>query len=363
MNLWKAQLSTMLRYSVLVLFLCLLGVPLSAQQPVTRTRTVSKQYAPGEVGWLIITNQLGGVKITTRTGGGVEAQMRITVKKNGQMAAEQLLEKIVIVEDMREDGTLMLTTDLQGKVANKPGEFVGIQYELTIPDDLDLEVYNELGNLEMGDSKADHIRLELSYGRHDVGYLSGKDVSVTASFGTGSFFSGMARGELALAYAGDVFVGSLGAVMLELEGTNVQVQKADSILLDNEYGKVSFESLGALSGDISFGDLLVEELNVGISISGDHAKNIRINKLAPVVRTIDLDLIYTPCVIQLPPGLGGTLDAAWEGGKLEWKGDTLRDEKHAQAEKRQLLTAGFGGERENLLLRIRAKQSLVQIAQ
>lgn len=186
---------------------------------------------------LIVSNNLGNIHIEKSTGNSVEVEAKITVMNNDEEYAKSLQDSIIKVE---KSSSIKIFAESNSSLnAGNRIQNITVNYLIKVPQNLNIEVENKFGKVEVSDVKGD-AKISNSNGDIIVSRITGS-LNTEVRFGKTNVNS----------VAGDVKIdASNGDVTIENIGGKVDV--------NNKFGRIDIlETAKGINVSNSNGDILI----------------------------------------------------------------------------------------------------------
>lgn len=285
-----------LRYTLVI---CLL-LPLSlaaANSPdidglaaVEKKRTVIKMYDVDQKDRLMIDNQFGQVNVILWDKSEIRVQIIVTANASTDDRAQEYLNSVEI-SDKREGDQIILRTDLQkksptwGNWGNGTGEkqYVRIDYTVQMPRNNALSIRNKFGNTNVASFRAP-LNIYTRYGNFTADQLTGSQNDIDVAYGNAEIRN-MEGGKLAISYS------------------NLDLDKANVIVLTNRFGKLKIGEVNKLDAHISYSGASIGTLGGSCKMQLNYSGGFKIGQLKSA-DNVDIQANYSSIALPLNPETG-----------------------------------------------------------
>ena len=252
---------------------------------------------------LYLKNKFGQVNVNSGPDNKLSLSIHIKVKAKSQAKAEKILHSIEIEESISGNEVAFVTKINEDWNHNKV-QYFSIDYEVTLPNEIPINLANKYGNIALLDNHQGNADLEVKYGNLNTQNLNSKDNNVEVKYGNLSL--GYVKNlELEAKYCGHVDIESAGRI----EGT-VKYSKL-------KMGKVNYADM-----EIAYANSEIAHLSKYIVCEHSYG-NLEIEELSPNFEEVDIDSKYGNTNIVLLRGeeYNFTFDAELSYGNLRFDND------------------------------------------
>lgn len=301
----------------MMLLLLILSSPLLAGKFTERSKNINKNYTVSAATMVEVDNAFGTVNVTGWDQNKVELAVEIKVEAKNEQAAQELLDRISVeIDDKRPESLLSFRTDMEEKnnYWNKNGERFEINFTIKMPRGNALRVDNRHGETVLGDLSGE-MDIETRHGDLRAGKLSG-DVDIEVSFGS-LYATQLGEGKLKLRHSSDSEVRMAGALRLDMEHSELEIDESDAINLSLRHGELELEKGTVVDGTIQHSNLEVGQLTQGITASMQHS-SLEIDQLAKDFAEVNLDVQFTGVEIGIAQGASFSFEADFSFGDVDY---------------------------------------------
>lgn len=245
------------------LFLLTLGI--SAQEEVTKE--YSKEYTAGENTELELSNRYGDVTIRTSDDNKVVIKVKVMVRYPNREKAERLLSYID-VEFTESPDLINARTVIDDKFSfsgwGGESRRFRIDYNVTMPENMNLELYNRYGDTELDDLSG-FVDVDIKYGNLRAGKLTRGPEKPWNKIS-------LAYGKASLEEAGwlDVYLRYC---------TDFNLPESQALLLDSRYSRITLGTVNSLVADSRY-DSNFRISNINNLVIDQGYSNVDIGSLA-----------------------------------------------------------------------------------
>lgn len=141
---------------------------------------------------------------------------------------------------------------------------------ISIPEDIDIEIDNTFGNVVMGSHKGD-FEMTLSYGAFTAKSLTGEKVNINASFCKPITIQNILKADVELSYS-TMNLDSAHYLELESDFSSFNGNLIKELKLNSEYDKINIEEAKNISVDAEFTNMTVELISESVYGKLDYGK-------------------------------------------------------------------------------------------
>ncbi len=253
---------------------------------IEKKKSVIKIYDVSAKDNLNIENQFGQVKINLWDKNEVRIDISITANSNTDERAQQYLDGVEI-EDKKDGNQISVRTIIRKNGSSnwswKSGKgeknFVQIDYQVSMPKNMPLNVKNKFGATNIPVFKAP-LTVKSEHGSFRADELVGSRNDIDVSFGKAEIQQ-LINGNLDIAYS------------------TLELDKANSIILNNKFGKMKIGEVDKLDGRISYSGGRIGMLKGSSKIKLDFSGGFRIDQLNQSADNVDIQANYSSVIMPL----------------------------------------------------------------
>lgn len=222
----------------------------------------------------------------------IKLEYSVTAVGDDQGEADRRKDAIQVKEELR-DGTLTWLSTANGKEISY--DFVTVDYDLYVPDGMQLRLGNESGDVMVQGIQGD-VKAKVDRGMLEIVNVVGL---VTAESSFGNLY----------------IAGIQGNVTLANRYSDVNMERVTgAVLLDSEFSRVMVTDLeGDVSGMTKQGSVLIRDHKGSVELTGQ-AADLVLNHVRGDIR---VQTVSGDISLILPEAEGYTLDAAVSGGRIQ----------------------------------------------
>ena len=265
---------------------------------IEKKRTIIKMYDVDQKDKLLINNQFGQVNVILWDKDEIRVQIIVTANASTDDRAQEYLNSVEIT-DKREGDQIILRTEMQktssawgnwnGNTNNGEKQSVHIDYTVQMPRNNALSVRNRFGNTNVASFRAP-LTIYTRYGNFTADQLTGSQNDIDVAYGNADIRN-MEGGKLAIAYS------------------NLDLDKANVIVLTNRFGKLKIGTVNKLDATISYSGASIGTLGESCKMRLDFSGGFRIGQLKSA-DNVDIQANYSSVALPLNAETGYDFDVS-----------------------------------------------------
>jgi hypothetical protein len=355
--------------SLITGFLLLMAYQLSAQS-VSETRSFNKSIPLSRDARLEVNNKYGDIHISSWKKDSVTIKAKIEAFAPNRSRLQKMLDGIEV--NISGTGSLIRAETVFGKeitvllesfkgITGKIIDYdsrVQISYYINIPDDVDLSIENQFGDIFMEDNKG-VISVSLSKGNFEANSLN-RISDLSLDFGDadiGSVRSGKINStfsKIKISQSDDISVNSTS--------TRFDLGKADKVNVESRRDKFYIGSISGLTGISYFTDYKIETLSGNTDLDLKYG-SFDIERVDKVFEKINLKSDYADITAEFDPSASFEFEIRHTNAFVVLPDKNIKSEKEALNEdkKEYLITGKIGNSFGSGRVKIEAKRGNIYI--
>lgn len=285
------------------------------------TKSVKKEFDISKGGTVELSNKYGNIDVKTNDGDKVIINVEITVNARNEDAANEAFERIEIdfssSSSFVKAATVLNSDKGNWWGGNKKSYDFKINYEVTVPRSVEMDVYNKYGDVYITELNND-LDLDIKYGRFNV--VSAQELDVTCKYGSGEIEScTKLTADLGYVKESEGFVvGTCTDAELDSKYSKIRINNAktidadagydtyvigtvDEFELDGNYNKIKVSDVGEFTTDTKYTNISIEELREALDVEMGYG-GLEIYKVHKGFEDIDVESDYASVKIGVGPG-------------------------------------------------------------
>jgi hypothetical protein len=277
-----------------VLFLLLVSTAGRAEECLSaeRKKTILRLYDISDKDNLVVENQYGQVKVNIWDRKEIKVEIVITANCVSEDDVAAYLNSVNI-EEGKAGGQLRIKTVIDRKsfggvwnslknVMNWKNS-IRIDYTVSMPKNIPLVVSNEFGDTNIPFFQA-ALTVDARYGGFYADELNGDNNVVAVSYGK-------------------VAIGRMNEGTMAVRYSDLAVEKAHSLVLENRYGKLSIGEINVLTANVDYsGSFYIGKVLDACTINVSYSGGLRIGELSPSANAVTIRSAYSSVAVPVESG-------------------------------------------------------------
>ncbi|MAY83116.1 MAG: hypothetical protein CMP59_03200 [Flavobacteriales bacterium] len=295
------------RYTSMLLIAALLLASQLASASEGLVKKINESYKVKSGQILAISNQFGDVEITHWDKQEVKVEIEVIVDYKNQEKGQEQLDKIQIKIE-NGDKKLSIKTDIdnKGDASISKNEKMEINYTISMPANMPLELKNKFGDISL-DSRTAKTMIELQFGSAKIGKLEHMENDLTFKFSDPVIIDGLGGGELVVKFS-KLELGDCGNIDLTSEMSTTNASDMGDSKVKVSHGGFTAATIEKIDLKSSMSTIKIERLEKGGSIDAGYGKLI-IEELSKNFEGLEIDSKFGPVEIGIEQGSKLKLDA------------------------------------------------------
>ena len=253
---------------------------------------VSKEYheswSAADVQKLEISNKFGEVKVKNNESGEVTIDVIITVEAPNQSKANELLGQLNV--SIKKSGKIVKAETLIDSDFKSRDDF-SIDYDISVPSDKDLDIYNKYGNTIVNVLNANG-KFDIKYGNFTANELNtpaGGSMLANIEYGKGDI--SLSNSLTVTARYSTINFDESGDIVMDSKYTVVNIGTAESVKAEAKYDTFNFDEVGALSADTKYCSIKIDKLFESLKLDAAYG-GLRVGEVDPGFSLIEVTNSY-----------------------------------------------------------------------
>ena len=278
---------------------------------IEKKKTIIKLFDVSTNDNLTVDNQFGQVSVGLWNKPEIRVQITIVANSDSDERVQQFLDAVSIDEKRTGNQILVRTNFSQSSVSNwnmgkwKQGgdrNFVKINYEIMMPKTNALTVRNKFGNTSIPEFHAP-LTIYSRYGNFSADELTNPQNDIDVAYGKANI-GNCDQGKVDMAYG------------------DLELLKANVLILTNKFGKMNVGNVGRLDADINYSGAKIGTLRESGKIRLDFSNGFRIDQMPGTADNIDIRANYSS--VALPVDNSSDFDVTVSYGNFNYSsGSTM----------------------------------------
>ncbi|AUD02222.1 hypothetical protein [Spirosoma pollinicola] len=269
------------------ILLCLLPLLTWAEDPIVtgateRKKTIIKLFDVSSSDNLVIDNQFGQVSVGQWDKSEIRVQITIIANSDSDERVQKFLDAVSIDEKRVGSQITVRTNFSQNSVSNwslgkwkEGGErnFVKINYEVMMPKQNALTVRNKFGNTSIPAFQAP-LTVYSRYGNFSADDLTSHQNDIDVAYGKAD-------------------IGNFGQGKIDMAYGDLELSRANVLVLTNKFGKMNIGNVGKLDADINYSGAKIGTLRESGKIKIEFSSGFRIDQLLKSADNLNIQAAYS----------------------------------------------------------------------
>lgn len=251
---------------------------------VEKRRNIVKIFDVKKSDALEVDNQFGLVKVNLWAKEEIKVEIVITANAPSDSRASEYLSA-VNVDEKRVKNVISLTTRIDrsqfggSSWNNRKGDknFIQIDYTIYMPKENALTVRNKFGNTDIPAFHAPLI-VDSKYGSFMANVLDNADNVIDVRYGSAK-------------------IGKMDGGKLEFQYSNLKLDQAKKIWLNNKFGDLSIGDVTNLDADIDYSGAKIGTIRGSGKIKLNYSGNFKIDELTNSAQNVDIQAAYSSVIL------------------------------------------------------------------
>ena len=268
---------------------------------VEKRRNIVKVFDVKDQDQLLVDNQFGQVRVNLWNKEEIKVEIVITANAPSDGRASEYLGAIQI-DEKREKNKISLTTIIDkgqfGQNAwNRKGDknFIQIDYTVSMPKENALIVRNKFGNIDIPLFQAP-LTIDSRYGSFTAASLTNAANTIEVSYGNAK-------------------IGKMDGGRLECKYSNITLDQATKLWLNNKFGELNIGDVTTLDADIDYSGAKIGMIRGIGRIKLNYSGNFKINEMTKSSGNVDIQAAYSSVIL---PADGNSFDVTMTYGNFSY---------------------------------------------
>lgn len=309
------------------MLLILLGLAQTLQAETgnnVKKKEINQSYPISKNGLLSVENRFGDIIITHSDKAEASIHVVIESSASSDQEAQTNLDRIKI--DLRKDGDKVsaVTTISKSTQSNSQNQQFKINYHISIPASLNLELNQRYGNINLPAKNEGESKLTIKYGNINAGSFT-KTLNLDAGYSNLNIRD-VTNATVSLAYCGGVMIGSSKQLDIESKYSNVTLDDTDRLNISIKYGNLTMKKARSVSLEVKYSNAKINNISEELLLESLSYSTLIINELSPNFKRLNASAHYGTLDIGIDPKAAFRIDATRAADKLVING--LKETKH-----------------------------------
>lgn len=292
----------------MLLFL-MLGMPLMQAETFdsTKKKVVDKSFPISKSNSLYVDNRFGSITITHWNKSEAFIRVEIEAVSSNETAAQNNLDRVAV--NLRMDGNKVsaVTTIRESKVRTSGKEQLVINYFISIPSDMEIDLSQRYGNINLPSKNDGKSNISVKYGNLQGGSLT-KPLNLDASYSNVNLRD-LVEASIDLAYCGDVEFGSVKKMEADTKYSSVTIKESDELRIAVKYGKLAVDEANKVFAEMKYSNAKIRHLKEELRLETLDYSTLEVNTLDSKFKTVDATSRYGTLEIGVASNASFSIDA------------------------------------------------------
>jgi hypothetical protein len=274
--------------------------PARAQEQISKN--FSEKYAVSASDLLDLSNRYGKVHVNTWDKNEVTVDVQIKAWGRTQERAKEQLDRIKINYGKRGGVVFFETVVEDNNVNNSNKSGFEINYTVSMPRRNRLKLYNRYGATFLADHSGE-LDLSVRYGKFVGEKLTGPAKKIEVAYG-GLDLQQLEQGSIDISYSSNVSIEKAGNITLDNRYTSVRFGSVTNLNAETKYGGLDIDNqVDVLKANMAYSGLKIGQLNKELVVNTKYANNFQVRRVAKGFGRIDVDASYSSLTLFFEPNM------------------------------------------------------------
>lgn len=262
----------------------------AAKPESIKKKEISRSFNVSLSDLLQTDNRYGNTTITHWNKNEVSIRVEIEAKAESAEAAQATIDRVQI--DIKKTGSIVsaVTSLKQQKWNGNRNERFTINYFISIPSKLAINLTQKYGNINLPDKNEGKSTIQVKYGNLNAGSFT-EPLNLEAKYGNVDI-NNVTKANLDLGYCGKVSVGNADLLNADNKYSNMEVKECTQINLENKYGNVKIQGLDKGSLEIKYSEATIGSVKESLDISELAYSTLNIKELSANFKSLNVEARY-----------------------------------------------------------------------
>ncbi|TLU98311.1 hypothetical protein FEN17_24585 [Dyadobacter luticola] len=251
---------------------------------IEKRRNIVKVFDVRSSDVLTVDNQFGKVSINLWNKNEIKVEIVVTANAASDDRASDYLGAVTIDEKRMKDQINLITNIDRSRFGNngwnnKKGDknFIQIDYTVYMPKQNALIVRNKFGNTDIAEFHAP-LTVDAKYGNFVATLLDNVSNTIDVSYGSAK-------------------IGKMDGGKLECKYSNLTLDMAKDVLINNKFGDLNIGDVNNLDADIDYSGAKIGTMRGSGKIKLNYSGNFKINELTNSAQNVDIQASYSSVIL------------------------------------------------------------------
>lgn len=253
----------------------------------TKEKKIHKAYIVNSNAMLDVANKFGNIYVTTWDEDKTDIDVVITVSGNSEDKVDKRLSTIDVEFNALKNRIGATTRIGSGNYNNISME---INYTIKIPKNGGINLHNQYGGIVVSSVNAPAV-IKCGYGSVKCESLNNISNTITLAYCNGNNFDYIKGGTVNIEYS-DLNINKAGNLDLDSKYTDVKLGDIGEVKYNSEYGNIKIEKAGVINGRGIYMDFRFGTITSLLNMSANYG-NIEVDNIEANTRNVTINCAYT----------------------------------------------------------------------
>jgi len=282
------------------------------ENTVEKKRTIIKLFDVDANDNLEVDNQYGQVLIGLWDKNEIRIQITIVANSDSDEKVQRFMDAVSIEEKRTGNQILVRTNFSMNNISNwsmsnwkKDGDrnFLKINYEVMMPKQNALSVRNKFGNTSIPAFQAP-LTVYNRYGNFSASDLTGRQNDIDVAYGKAD-------------------IGNMGHGKLDIAYGSLELARANVLVLNNKFGKMTIGDVGTLDADINYSGAKIGTLRESGKIKIGFSGGFRIDQLSKTADNLNIQASYSSIALPVDSNNDCDFDVTVSYGNFNYSSGSM----------------------------------------
>ena len=283
------------------------------------TKRISKSFEVDKDATLELKNKFGKIHCSNWDKNSISIEVEITVDASSQERANKYFDRIDV--DITGDrNKVSAITNFENKVFNSNGNDISIDFMISMPEAVNLEVNHKFGDLII-ENVSGNSSIDLGYGNFDIRKLEGNSNMLDIQFSEGKIVF-IKNADLQLKYS-ELNIDEAISLNAETNFSELEIGKVDVLTLESGYDDGYIGFVRDLDIEAGFSDIEVRSLEERLVAEFDYGE-LKVKEVGQGFTLIDIENSFADANIGIHSAASFKLVATVKMGDFSYPRDKAK---------------------------------------
>jgi len=275
---------------------------------IVKKKEMSRTFPVGKNDLLYIDNCYGTITVSHWNRSDAEISVVVESKASREASAVRNLDRVSIKLGKTGSRVSAVTSVASGWNGNSNNEHITINYTISIPSDMSIELDQKYGNIYLPGTNGGESNLTVKYGNIQAGSFT-KALVVDAKY-SDVRLKDLENVKMILGYSGETSFGNAKSAVIESKYSNIKSEgKIASLTIKKEYGNANLREVEKAIIDAKYSKFKIGAVSQEIMANALDYSTLEITELSPSFNRITMGARYGNVEIGISTTASFTLRA------------------------------------------------------